>query len=146
MYLQQTLLGTLNGLGKQGICLRNTVIGYFIRIGFVQYYIPINGVTGYVWGIIASSAIVCILNLYTVIKTTGMTLDLRNWIIKPGLVCMLMILSGKYVYSFFTIFGSGRVSTMILTLIGSIAIGLGLMFAVGVLNKNEITRLIYNKN
>lgn len=145
MYLQQTLLGTLNGLGKQGISLRNTVIGYFVRIGFVQYYIPAYGITGYVWGIIASSALVCILNLYTVIKTTGMALDFRNWIIKPGLVCILMILTGKYVYSFFTIFGAGIVITMVMTIIGSVLIGLSLMFAVGVLQKDEIVRLIYPK-
>ena len=145
MYLQQTLLGTLNGLGKQGISLRNTVIGYCIRIGFVQLCIPIYGITGYVWGIIASSALVCILNLYTVIKTTGMTVDLRNWIIKPGLVCMLMIFTGKYVYSFFMIFVTEKTWTMVLTLIGSIAIGLSLMFAVGVLQKDEIIRLVHSK-
>lgn len=142
LYLQQTLLGTLNGLGKQGVSLRNAIIGNAIRIGFVYFCIPVYGLTGYVWGIIISSACVCVLNLYTVIKTTGMAVDLRNWIVKPGLVCIAMILISKYVYSFFSIFSWGEAFTMALTILGNVFVGTGLMFVAGVLHKEEVIKLL----
>jgi stage V sporulation protein B len=141
VYLQQTLLGILNGLGKQGISLRNSLIGYFIRIGFVIFTIPVFGTKGYIWGIVASSAFVCVLNLYTVIKNTGMTLDLGNWIIKPGIVGLVMMFIGKYIYSFFDIFNFGNTWTMVFTLAGSIAIAIALMVVMGVLEKEEVLKL-----
>ncbi|TYQ16793.1 UNVERIFIED_CONTAM: stage V sporulation protein B [Acetivibrio alkalicellulosi] len=142
IYLQQTLLGILNGLGKQGISLRNSVVGYIIRIIFVVYCLPVYGIPGYITGLIISSAIVCILNICTVIKTTGMAIDFRNWIIKPGIVCLIMIFTGKYIYSFFTLFDAGNRGTVILALIGNIIIGFLLMFVSGVLDKEEILKLI----
>jgi len=44
IYLQQTLLGIMNGLGKQGILLRNSIVGYVIRILFVIYFVPSYGI------------------------------------------------------------------------------------------------------
>lgn len=142
MYLQQTLLGILNGLGKQGISLRNSIIGNSIRIGFVYFCIPVYGIQGYMWGSIASSAIVCVLNSYTVIKTTGMALDFRNWLLRPGLVCIFMILTSRYVYSFFTIFKLGTNWNMLMTLAGSLFSGITMMVLTGALKKEEILKLI----
>jgi stage V sporulation protein B len=142
LYLQQTLLGVLNGLGKQSLSLRNSVIGYAIRIGFVYYMVPLSGVNGYVWGIIVSTSIVCVLNLSSVVKTTGMFLDIRNWIIKPGIVGAVMFFTGKYVYAFFEIFNIGLTFTTLLTVLGSIVIGLMLMMVVGVLDKDEVLKLV----
>jgi len=48
IYLQQTLLGIMNGLGKQGILLRNSIVGYVIRILFVIYFVPSYGIAGYI--------------------------------------------------------------------------------------------------
>jgi len=142
IYLQQTLLGVMNGLGKQGISLRNSILGYVIRIGFVYFCIPLYGINSYVWGVIISSACVCALNLYTVAKTTGMTFDLRNWILKPGFVCVVMILAGKYIYSFFGIFDLGHRYNTVLAIIGNLFTALSLMVFIGVLKKDEILRLI----
>jgi len=49
LYLQQTLTGILNGLGKQGISLRNSVIGYSIRIAAVYFLIPVYGIDAYIF-------------------------------------------------------------------------------------------------
>ncbi len=145
MYLQQTLIGVLNGLGKQGISLRNSVIGSSIRIGFVYFAIPKYGIRGYVWGIILSSALVCILNLITVIKTSGMVMDFRNWIIKPGLVGVIMILISKYIYSFVDIFSNKNFMTIAMTLSLNFTIAICLMVVVGALKKDEIERLFFRK-
>ena len=142
MYLQQTLLGTLNGLGKQGVSLRNSIIGYIIRIGFVYFCIPVYGIKGYIWGIIISTAGVCILNMYTVTKTTGMSLDIGNWLVKPGLIGTLMVIIGKYIYSFFDIFVSGNTPTIIFTITGNLVISIFLLIISGVLQMDEIKRLL----
>ncbi|MCX7711597.1 MAG: stage V sporulation protein B [Clostridia bacterium] len=142
LYVQMTLLGILNGLGKQGASLQNQIIGSSIRIGFVYFAVPAYGITGYVWGLIASMACVCILNLYYVVKTTGMTLDLRNWILKPGIVGGVMYFIGKYIYSFFEIFSIGNRWTIVMAVAGNVSIAIALMMVVGALDRKEIMRLI----
>lgn len=142
IYLQQTLLGILNGLGKQAVSLKNSIIGSVIRIGFVYFCIPVYGIKGYVWGIIISSACVCVLNLSTVVKTTGMVIDIKNWIIKPGLVGLFMVFAGKYIYSFFTIFNTGVVWNTLLAIIANVVIAVMLMTFTGVLNREEVGRLM----
>jgi len=141
IYLQQTMLGILNGLGKQGISLRNSMIGYFIRIGFVYFCIPVYGIRGYIWGVIISSACVCVLDLVTITKVTGMYLDIRNWIIKPGFIGAVLLIFSKYVYSFFTIFSSNQKFVIVLTIIGNVFIAALVAAATGLLPREDITRL-----
>ena len=145
LYLQQTLLGILNGMDKQGIALRNSVIGSSIRIAFVYYCVPPFGIRGYVWGYAVSGMLVCILNLTTVIKATGLTLDFRNWLIKPGIVCLFMIFAGKYIYSFCTIFNTGAKLTIALTLLCNIIISTALMVVIGALKKEDLRKLLWFK-
>ncbi|MDQ2085607.1 stage V sporulation protein B [Herbivorax sp. ANBcel31] len=142
IYLQQTLLGILNGLGKQGVSLRNSIAGYIIRILFVVYCIPVYGIQGYIAGIVISSACVCILNVYTVTKMTGMALDFRNWILKPGIVCIAIVFADKYINSFFTIFGMGSSVTVIVNILGNVVIAFGLMFVIGAIDKEEVLKLL----
>jgi len=141
VYLQQTLLGILNGLGKQGISLRNSIIGNSIRICFVYFCIPVYGVKGYVWGIIISMGIVCALNLHAVIKTTGMALDFRNWIIKPGVAGVALYFFNEYLIRLLSIFGLGSTWTIVLAIIGSTTLGFILMIMIGALQRNELKRL-----
>ena len=142
IYLQQTMLGILNGLGKQGLSLRNSIIGSVIRIGFVYFVVPSYGIQGYVIGAAASALVVCILNMIIIIKTTGMMMDFRNWIINPGFVGLLMFLSGKYIYHFFEMFHLGYPLTVISTVFGYVLAALALMFAFGALDKDELVRLL----
>lgn len=142
VYLQQTLLGILNGLDKQGISLANSTIGYIIRIAFVYLFIPSYGIKGYVWGIIVSLACVCILNLNTIIKTTGMMLDFRNWIIKPLLISLAMLLISKYVNSFFEIFKLNHSLYILLCISLTSGIGIFLMTLTGALDKEDILKMI----
>lgn len=141
IYLQQTLLGILNGLGKQGVCLRNSIVGYIIRILFVVYCIPVYGVKGYIAGIIVGFACVCILNTYTVTKMTGMVLDFRNWILKPGMVCIILLFIDKYISSFFNIFNIGGSGAVIANILGNAVVAFGLMFVIGAIDKEEVLKL-----
>lgn len=145
IYLIQTMLGILNGLGKQGVSLRNTVIGNAIRIGFVYFYIPVYGIKSYVAGMVTSYACVCILNFYTILKTTGLTLDLRNWIVKPGIVGGIMLLTGKYIYSFAGVFASRSAVVTFIAMICFVFTALSLMFIAGVLKKDEIVKMVRHR-
>lgn len=145
VYLSQTLMGILNGLGRQTVLLRNSIIGSAIRIGFVYFAVPGYGINGYIWGFTLSLACVCCLNLHVAAKATGLTLDFRNWLIKPGLVCAFMVFAGRYIYYFFTILTSQQTLLTLLTLSGSAAAALALMFAAGVLKAEEVKRMLGTK-
>lgn len=54
MYLGSTLSSVINGLGKPGIVFAINVISLFIRLGFVFMTIPYVGISGYLWGLLAS--------------------------------------------------------------------------------------------
>lgn len=142
VYLQQTLLGIMNGLGKQGISLRNSMVGYVIRIAFVVYLIPIYGIKGYIIGMVVSSAIVSVMNMGTVVKTTGMALDIRNWMVKPGIIGVITLLIGRYVYYFFTIFNQSAAITTLLAIFGNVLIAFILLFVFGVLDRKDTLKLI----
>ncbi|HOJ10561.1 MAG TPA: stage V sporulation protein B [Clostridiales bacterium] len=141
-YLQQTLLGILNGLGKEATILSNSIISYAIRIVFVYFLLPLYGIKSYIIAIIISSVFVCLCNLAVVMKTTGMSIDLRNWIIKPGMVCMIMIFIGKYIYSFFTLFMEHELFIAAFSVAANFAIGLILMTVTGVVSYREVLKML----
>jgi stage V sporulation protein B len=74
-------------------------------------------------------------------KMTGMTLDIRHWIIKPGMVGIIMVIIGKYIYSLFKLLSVGPTLTIALTIIGNITIAVFLMVAAGALQKKELIKL-----
>ena len=138
VYLQQTLTGVLNGLGKQGLLLRNTVIGSVLRIAAVYFIVPVYGIRSYIWGLIASFILTCSLDMLAITKITGIVIDVRAWLLKPGLVGAVMILTGKYIYRFFTIFQWSDALTIILTIAAYVFISGFFMVLAGVLKLQEI--------
>ena len=142
LYLTQIMMGIMNGLGKQGVLLLNSVIGAAIRILCVIFLIPKFGIPSYVAGILVSSIIVCILNFVTINKNTGIMMDLRKWVILPGIVTAFMIFTGKYIYSFFNFLGLATpIHTLFVIIIFMLA-GLGLMTIAGVIDRNEVMQLV----
>jgi stage V sporulation protein B len=83
LYVQQTLLGVLNGLGKETITLKHSMITSILRLGFVWFAIPVFGIYGYIASLLLTSIIGSVLNLRTATKTTGMSLEIGDWLIKP---------------------------------------------------------------
>ncbi len=111
IYLQQTLTGIMNGLGKQGIALRNSLIGYVIRIAAVYFFVPLYGIGAYIASLIISALIVCALNMITAVRITGLKFNAVNWIVKPGIAGLLAFLSSKFINSLvFGIFSSYSLS------------------------------------
>jgi len=82
-YLQQTLLGILNGLGKETATLKHSMVTTLIRLGFVWFGIPYFGLNAYIIALVVSNFVGAALNLNTAMKTTGMSIEFGDWIIKP---------------------------------------------------------------
>jgi stage V sporulation protein B len=142
VYLTQIMMGIMNGLGKQGVLLLNSVIGATIRILCVIFLIPKFGIPSYVAGIIVSSIIVCMLNFATINKNTGIMMDLRKWIILPGIVTTFLIFTGKYIYSFFNFLKLATPLHTLFVIIIFMFAGLGLMTIVGVIDRKEVMQLV----
>ena len=54
LYLDTTLSSILQGLGLAGHIFTMNVICLLIRLGFVFLAVPRYGITGYLWGLLAS--------------------------------------------------------------------------------------------
>lgn len=58
LYINTTLAGILNGLGKTGITFMCNIIGILMRIVFIIFLIPRQGITGYMCGLLASQVFI----------------------------------------------------------------------------------------
>ncbi len=92
-YLQQTLMGILNGLGKETVTLKHSMITGVLRLGFVWFCIPYFGLPAYIVALVFSNLVGSVLNMGTAIKTTGMSVEIGDWFIKP----LLAAISGSIV-------------------------------------------------
>ena len=54
MYLSATLSSVINGLGKAGIVFFTNVTALLLRLAFVFFFIHRVGITGYLWGLLAT--------------------------------------------------------------------------------------------
>ena len=146
MYLQQILTGIMNGLGKQGLLLANSIVGSSIRISCVYFLIPIYGIPAYIIGMIISSFIVCVLNFITIVRNTGMVLDIRRWVLLPLVVTGVLFFSSKYIYNFFNFLNLYSPVQTLFAVATYIIIAIFLMALVGVIDWREILQLLGLKN
>jgi stage V sporulation protein B len=142
VYLQPVISGVLNGIGKQGAALRNSIIAYAIRISFLFLFVPVHGIKGYVWGMGISLAVTGILNFRTIINTTGLSVNIGKWIIRPGFACLTMLFANRYVTDFLSIIKTGRALELVTNMAGSMVLMLMLLYAAGAYNKKEILYLL----
>lgn len=140
LYLQQTLLGILNGLARESAILINTLTGSVIRLGFVWFCLPLWGVDAYVIGVIVGSLVSIILNFREVSKITGMSIDIGEWILKPLLVTLMGSLFAvilKRIPSFLSI---GPRFDMVLQVLITMAVLLAAFAVSGIIKKEDIKR------
>ena len=63
LYLDTTLSSILQGLGKAESIFAMNVISLLVRLVFVFSAVPVVGITGYLWGLLVSQLLQCILYL-----------------------------------------------------------------------------------
>jgi len=75
--------GILNGLGRQGILLRNSLLVSLLEVGFLYIFTGITFINIYGYGItlIITSAIILILNIYEIRKFCNISLKTSEFII-----------------------------------------------------------------
>ena len=95
LYTNMLLTGVLNGLGKQVLIFRNSLISSVISISSILIFIPRIGIVGYIVGWFISLSLLCTLNLHVIKKMVGMRIDLFSWVFKP--ICAL-VGAGLFVY------------------------------------------------
>lgn len=83
LYLQITLSGILNGLGRHAFLLRNNILSSFINIGFIYFLMPYHGVDAFIAGWLCSLIITVGLSLKKITQDAYVTIDLKNWFAKP---------------------------------------------------------------
>lgn len=96
-YLQSTLLGVLNGLGRQFETVASSILGSAICIAIIYFIVPSKGIMGFIAALIISSSTVTILHLWNVLKFTSIPIDVVNWFLKPVLAAAAGALTMKYV-------------------------------------------------
>ena len=78
LYLKVSLSSILNGINKTSFTCAANITGLIIRIGFLIILVPRIGICGYIYGLIISNIVVCMLNyikLYTIsVSYTHLTL------------------------------------------------------------------------
>lgn len=90
MYLGSTLGSILNGLGLTKITFFINVSVSVSRVGFLWFFVPLYGIRGYLWGILASQMLSAFLLLWFVKKYTRFHYRIKSCLIIP---CFLTILS-----------------------------------------------------
>lgn len=83
LYLQQTMFGILNGLARESAILFNTLIGSIVRLVIIWFGMPVLGIDAYIYAVIAGSIFTIGLNFKEIIKITGMSIDVGEWLLKP---------------------------------------------------------------
>jgi len=83
IYLQQTMLGILNGLAKERSMLISTLAGSIARLAVIWFFMPVWGVEAYIYAVILGSVVTIALNFRTVSKLTGISIDIGDWVVKP---------------------------------------------------------------
>lgn len=66
MYIASTLNSILNGLGKTTLTFCYSLVSLLLRLGFVFFLIPVFGIQGYLWGLLASQLLQTGLCLFSV--------------------------------------------------------------------------------
>lgn len=107
LYLQQTMMGILNGLGKQGYALLSTTVGYTVRIAFIWFAVPVYGIGGYILGFAMSMLVMTVFDIRFIIKKTKILIDLREWLFKPVLPAATLFSVGSITLQYLNNYKNG---------------------------------------
>lgn len=88
LYLQTTLGSLLNGIDKHLITFRNNIIGLTIRIAFIFISVPLIGIKGYLIGMVVSLIVVSVMDIFYLIKATGLYFNVLTFVVMPVICCI----------------------------------------------------------
>ena len=95
-YWQFTLFAVLNGVGKQHVVLKNSILHIVISVicSYLLIPIPSIGIYGFVIGFCASAVLICLWNLADLKRIPNIHIDYANIFIKPlfAFIGMLIVI------------------------------------------------------
>ncbi|ADD01882.1 stage V sporulation protein B [Thermoanaerobacter italicus Ab9] len=91
-FLEAVVASTLHGLGKQNVVLRNSIIWLGVCVIGMYYLtsLPHLRLFGYIYSFIFADALILALNMFELIKMTGLKINYLNWFIKPIIASTIM--------------------------------------------------------
>ncbi len=87
MYLESMVDGILKGLNEQVATFRYTVADCVIRIILIYILLPKYGMMGFMFVMLVSNLLTCILNLRRLLSVTRLKFSFREWLIGPAIAC-----------------------------------------------------------
>lgn len=84
LYLNSTLSSILTGLGKTRLHFLENAVSLGVRIGFVLLAVPVLGIRGYLFGLLAGELTACALNLLFLRRLAFFRFRPAAWILKPA--------------------------------------------------------------
>jgi len=100
-YMESVVSSILNGLGRQNIVLRNSLIWISVSVIGMYFFtsIPTVRIFGYIYTFIFADALILFLNIIELIKITNLKIDFANWFIKPIIASLAMGATVIFVYT-----------------------------------------------
>ncbi len=89
MYLESVSAGILKGLDRQADMFWFNLCDSAVRITSIFILLPLSGIKGYLAVMIVSNCLTSSLSLRCLIKSSGITLEVFNWILKPLFIGVL---------------------------------------------------------
>ncbi len=98
--LQQISSGILQGLGAVTVPVRNLAKGAVAKlvVSFVLTGMPAYGIRGAALGTVAAFAVAGLLNMATLVRMLGLSLDVLSTVVKPALGVAVMALAARATY------------------------------------------------
>lgn len=88
LYLTTTLGSILHGLGKTMHVFLHNLAGLLIRLLFIYLCVPRFGISGCLWGMLASQLVTALLDLIVLRRSTGFSFSPTEGILLPAFCCL----------------------------------------------------------
>ncbi|HHY04062.1 MAG TPA: stage V sporulation protein B [Thermoanaerobacterales bacterium] len=140
LLLNQTTTGILQGVGKAFIPVRNLMLGAVLKIilNYTLTSIPYINVKGAALGSVVAYLFSAVLNFVSVIKWTGLKIDVNKMIIKPVIASAGMGAAVYFAYENMVVQGlSQNKSTFVAIVIGAFIYAL-LLFIIGGVQRQDL--------
>ena len=138
--IQQISSGILQGLGAVGVPVRNLAIGALAKliVSFSLTGMPAFGIQGAALGTVAAFAVAGLMNVATLIRMLGFTLDVPNTVLKPVFGVLLMVIFSKAAYFWaYAATASNTVGCLVGIVIAVATYGITLLLT-GVIGSHEL--------
>lgn len=124
MYLESVVAGILQGLNQQLSSLKYIIFDSLIRIPLVYFFVPTNGLTGFLIIMFISNLTTSCLNLHRLLKISKVKMEWSKWIIKPlfalaiaSFILLKFIKNTSYTNIFYVVIGICVISIIYIILL-----------------------------